>query len=542
MDEISLKGTNTSSFIRYQVKGTPEKRQEYGSVQQSIWVNGTCKSDTLLWLGKVINKEELIFQSRKNGIYKFTPPDVISPLTQGELEYYGVTSSTPTKHLIGEELSEIYERANCLSFGGVYVTSKIIEKSVLPELFTSPFVNIKGLGESLMSLVLYKLTHGGASMHIKDWWQETYAKFLYPNVNLDSPRISELLKEIGKDKYWRIFFDQYSEFLKKEASLNCALIDSTGLPNAIQSDLSQICNHGGKVNREIRLIVVLDKNSGYPIYFKYVPGNIVDKSTLQHIFNEMDAYDIDVTSAIMDAGYFNEVDLKYLYDRNVTFVTRFIPNRKIYKKIIENDIDDIDDVIYHVLKDRRCMKVKCVEINDIADMKLYAYICKDLVEANKGQIHLLNNFIVSEAELKEIEEIREKLRKKGIFILLSSIKLPTDKILPFYSERQEIEQIFDFAKNDLDLLPLRVHSETTLRGHFLVVFMATICHVYIRKIMETFKKLKLSRSAAFDILGRHVTIVFENKNFHLPAIPSPAARKVYDAFNIEVPRKMIIRQ
>ncbi|MDR1486884.1 MAG: hypothetical protein LBT62_02655, partial [Deltaproteobacteria bacterium] len=169
MDEISLKGTIAPSFIRFQVKGTAEKRHEYGSVQQSIWVNGTCKSDTILWLGKVINKEELIFQSRKNGIYKFTPPDVISPLTQGELEYYGVSSSTPTKHLIGEELSEIYEGANCLSFGGVYVTSKILEQSVLPDLFTSPFANVKGLGDSLMSLVLYKLTHGGASMHIKDW-------------------------------------------------------------------------------------------------------------------------------------------------------------------------------------------------------------------------------------------------------------------------------------------------------------------------------------------------------------------------------------
>jgi hypothetical protein len=544
MEDIFLRGTNTPSFIRFQVKGKGKKRHEYGSVQRSVWVDGTCKSDILLWLGRVLNKEQLIFQSRKNGIFQYTPPDVITPLTQGELEYYGVSSSKSAKHkpLIGKELSEIYGSTTCLSFGDVYVASKILEESALPELFTSPFANVKGLGESLMPLVLYKLTHGGASKHIKGWWQASYAKFLYPNVNLDSPRISELLKEIGQEKYWRIFFDQYSKFIKNESSLNCALIDSTGLPNAIQSSLSQICNHGGKVNREIRLIVVLDKSSGYPIYFKYVPGNIVDKNTLQHIFNEMDAYDIDVTSAIMDAGYFNEADLKYLYDRNVTFVTRFISNRKIYKKIIENDIEDIDDVIYHVLKDERCMKVKCVEVNDMAGMKLYAYICKDLVEAYKREIHLLHNFVVADAELKEIEEIREKLRKRGIFILLSSIKLPTDKILPFYYERQDIEQIFDFAKNDLDLLPLRVHSEATLRGHFLIVFMATISHVYIRKIMEKAKKTKISRSEAFDVLSKHITVVYENKNFHLPAIPSPMLRKVYDIFNIEVPRKLIIKQ
>jgi transposase len=490
----------------------------------------------------------LIFQSRKYGIFQYTPPDVITPLPPSELEHFGVPYSTPAKRkiknkpLIGEESSEIYEPVNCLSFGGVYVASKILEESPLPELFASPFANVKGLGESLMPLVLYKLTHDAASMAIKDWLQESYAQFLYPNVNLDSPRIRELLKEIGKEKYWRIFFDKYFQFLQKESSLDCALIDSSGLPDATQSALSQICNHAGKVNREIRLIVVLDKNSGYPIYFKYVPGDIADQITLQHIFDEMDAYDIDVTSAIMDAGYSNEADLRYLYDRDVAFVTRFIPNGKIYKKIIENDIDDIDDAIHHVWKDERRIKAKRVEVNDMAGMKLYAYICKDLVEAHRGQVHLFNNFTGGEAELREMEEIRAILRKRGIIVLLSSIKLPPNKILPFYYDRQDIDQIFDFAINDVDRVPLRERSEATLRGHFLIVFMATISHVYIKKVMENFKILKLSRSDAFKILSRHVTVVYENKNFHLPAIPSAMVRKVYDAFNIEVPRRMIIRR
>jgi hypothetical protein len=302
----------------------------------------------------------------------------------------------------------------------------------------APFSTISGLGEAAMSLVLYKLTQGGAAMHTKAWWNETYAKFLYPTVNQDSPRISEILREIGKDKYWRIFFKQYSEFVKKESSLNCALIDSTGLPNAINSDLSQICNHGGEINREIRLIVVLDKNSGYPLYFKYIPGNIVDKSTLQHIFHEMDFFDINVCIALVDAGYYSEENLQFLYDRKIGFITRFIPNIKIFKRIINNEIYDIDDLTHHVIKDNRVMKVKIVPVNDLGNMKLYAYICKDLVEANKQEFNIFRKFDSCSADEKEIEEIREKLRKRGIFILLSSIEIPKEKILPFYYERQDI--------------------------------------------------------------------------------------------------------
>jgi transposase len=362
-------------------------------------------------------------------------------------------------------------------------------------------------------------------MHAKGWWEGTYTKFLYPDVNLDSPTISKLLKEIGKDKDWRNFFEKYSKFIKKESPHNCAHIDSTGLPNAIKTDLSQICNHSGDVNREIRLIVVLDKNSGYPLYFKYIPGNIVDKVTLKHIFYEMDAYDIDITTTIMDAGYYSEENLKFLYDRKVVFLTHYIPNTKIYKRIIQNEINDIDDLKYHVRKDNRFLKVKCIQVDDIANMKLYAYICKNLVEANKSELHILGKFDSEKTDDKEIEEIHEKLRKRGIFILLSSIEMPRDKIIPFYYERQDIEQIFDFAKNDLDLLPLRMHSEATLRGHFMIVFMATIAHVYVRRFLEKSKKCKVSRSAAFEHLARQTTVVFDKKNFHLPALPSPGLKK-----------------
>jgi hypothetical protein len=541
MDQNNKKNSKDSCFLRFQFKGIGENRYEYGSVQKSAWVDNSCKSETLLWLGKVLNKDEMIFKSRENGIYKFALPNIISPLSLGEIDYYGLSNKGQKQQMIGEELSQIYESPNCLSFGSVYVATEVLRQSELTEMFMAPFSDTKGLGEAAMSLVLYKLTKGGASMHIKDWWNSSCAKYLYPNVNLDSPRISELLKEIGRDKYWRIFFENYSEFLNKQSPLHCALIDSTGLPNSINTNLSQICNHGGVVNREIRLIVAHDKNSGYPLYFKYVPGNIVDKTTLQHIFYEMEAYDIEVDSSIMDADYYTVDNLQFLYDHNVSFVTRYIPNLKVYKRILKNDIHDIDNIAYHVMKEDRCMKIKLINVDDIGEMNLYAYVCKDLVEANKQELHMLKKFDIDIADAKEIEAISEKLRSRGIFVLLSSQQMPTKNILPYYYDRQDIEQIFDFAKNDLDLLPLRVHSESTMRGHLMIVFMATIAHVHMRKMLEKTKNFNLSRAVAFDMLNSHVTVVYPNKNFHMPAIPQPNIRKIYEAFNIGIPIKVDIQ-
>jgi len=56
--------------------------------------------------------------------------------------------------------------------------------------------------------------------------------------------------------------------------------------------------------------------------------------------------------------------------------------------------------------------------------------------------------------------------------------MKADEILPLYYTRQQIEQVFDITKNYAEVLPLRVHSEETFRGHLFVSFVAAIaCHL-----------------------------------------------------------------
>jgi hypothetical protein len=55
--------------------------------------------------------------------------------------------------------------------------------------------------------------------------------------------------------------------------------------------------------------------------------------------------------------------------------------------------------------------------------------------------------------------IEFKLRKKGMMILVSSFKLGKEEVVPFYYMRQEVERLFGFSKDDLRLIPLRVHKD-----------------------------------------------------------------------------------
>jgi len=54
-------------------------------------------------------------------------------------------------------------------------------------------------------------------------------------------------------------------------------------------------------------------------------------------------------------------------------------------------------------------------------------------------------------------------------ILVSSFEINKNEVVPLYYMRQTVEKLIGFAKDDLDLIPLRVHREETLRdtcSHF----------------------------------------------------------------------------
>ena len=91
------------------------------------------------------------------------------------------------------------------------------------------------------------------------------------------------------------------------------LVDSTGLPNDIHMPVTAVNNHIGVISNEARLILVVDRKSGLPLYFRYMAGNIIEVSTLETTLTELKASGFDVDYAIVDAGYYSEENIKEQY-------------------------------------------------------------------------------------------------------------------------------------------------------------------------------------------------------------------------------------
>ena len=309
------------------------------------------------------------------------------------------------------------------------------------------------------------------------------------------------------------------------------LIDSTGMPNDIRFPLTAVNTHNGATSNEARLLMVVDRKSHMPLYFRYNAGNIVDVTTLRSTIAELEAFGIDTDYAIVDAGYCSKDNMKSLYgddkdgDKAIPFLTRIGSNLKMYKQLIANHSEDLLKSKYMLMQRDRLISVKRVEI-DLWGHMGYAYVGMDharredeilkYVKATLGTDDISN------------EEMDIAMKSKGTFVLISSEKIEPEEVMPLYYTRQVVEQVFDTSKNSTDLLPLRVHSEEAFRGHLLLNFMATIVHLSINQML---KGTSYNTDGAFMILHNQKCKVFDD--CILPKETTKKMNEIYKHLNLK---------
>lgn len=117
-----------------------------------------------------------------------------------------------------------------------------------------------------------------------------------------------------------------------------------------------------------------------------------------------------------------------------------------------------------------------------------------------------------------------------VMVLVSSKHIPVDEILSSYYLRQSIEQIFGFAKSDLNLLPIRTHNDKTIRGYLFFQFLLLIFYIKIReKYLQDYTVEQLS-----IILRKVKCKVYESRV--IPLELDKKQREIFELANILVPK------
>jgi len=488
----------------------------YASVYESFREAGKVNTKRIETLGRVIDRENGIF--RKHGeLFQYT-------IESGK---QAVPDTIQTETVLPDHEKLI------LDFGDAWFLEEYINK--LP--FCQSIYNLlPDESDSVLSLLFYHLlTDKQANCHANIWYEGSYAYLSFPKANLTSQNISRVLKKLGSEEVQRDFFEAYLASLYPEHGTAGIIIDSTGVPNATKMEVTQVSDHNGKVSREVRVIYVIDRSNGMPIYFRYVAGNIVDVSTLVTTVYELEQYGVSTEHAILDAGYFSEKNAIELLDNGIPFLTRLAPNKTLFKDAARDNLDDLMSQKYAYRYGERVVFIKKIPM-ELDGHAVFVYLCIDedmyLMQHKKTILEAMDN-------KKDCGETDASIKKLGTFALLSSEDIEENQLLPLYYTRQQVEQVFDISKNYADMLPIRVQSEEAFAGHMVLCFIATAIMQNLQKELTRRKSQKaknLNANSIFAYLRNQKCKVYTD--FCIPQEARKEANTIYDIFKVQAPHKI----
>lgn len=434
-------------------------------------------------------------------------------------KYLGVVVDKE-KEVFRKPLKEkVLEERYILDFGDSFLLRKFLEKEGVAKLLKDSFGENTNM---LFNLISYRLCNP-SSMRLAAVWQNGNAIKHLCKADLSSQRISDFLIDIGEEETYRRFFKNYLGFIKH--SSDGLVFDITAMPNQIHIPFTQWGYHDEEIDKQIKLMLVVDKASSMPLFFRYMPGNISDVSALKPTFEELKRLGIRDSYFIFDAGFFSEDNIVSLQKASIPFMVRLPSNRKLCKELVEKS-SDIESLRYGTRYGKRALFVKKHEVS-LFDEKAFAYVVLDPERKGKETRKMLLELNELDGDDKGKEFM---LRKKGIMMLVSSIDLKADEVVPLYYSRQVAEQLFKFSKDDLKLLPLRVHTEESMRGYLLLMFITLTAFLLLRKQLG--KKVTVEEAL---LLLRNLKAKVYEKEMVISEV-AKKQRKIFERFGIIVPK------
>lgn len=485
-------------------------------------------------LGRLIDKERLVFFSKSHGgLFQYDektgnhlppPDDVKAPERKSSLK--------------------VTARPVSLSFGAVYLLDSFMKKSGLYAVFENVFAD---KSDQLKGMICFYILSSLSNQHADDWLQGNIGFKLFPKASLSDPQLSSFLEYIGDNRHRQLFLVSYLDWLKKHCpddSDGSILIDSTGLPRSDHFLLTAISSHNDDINEEVRLIYVVQQATGLPVFYRVIPGNIVDVSAIERITAELQILGFEISCTVADAGYYSDSDIARFNHEKNAFLLRILPDHTLYKKIAVRHLPSIKDEGVLVKQNNRLVRVKripcklCEKLNHRGDIieggfDGYAYLCVD--EQRKAfEMYKLGEMVADNSlAIEKYDEAQEEL---GVFMLISSKSIDPQEVLAIFYSRDQIEQDFDFCRNYAGMLPLNIQREEIFNGHMMLTFIATIV---IKMLQNKLKQTDESIKALLEILHQDNCVQHGEK--YITCEPGKKARVAYEALGIEYPISVSIK-
>lgn len=508
------------------------------TIRNSIYVKtGTkqhCKQVLREKLGKVIwlseDKKCGIFLSPTRGLVEYnSTEDVFNDVEKDDSRLVGYDRLFPQ--------TEVHT-----VFGDADLLIRFMAEIGMFEVLKIAFPDIKQR-KRLLSHILHSILKDGSKISCENFIEKSVVSYLLDDIPLQSLKTDTCYFTLmGQDNARMSFFKTYIAHMRKTHKNfgKCCYVDSTPLPNDITDNpFNALCSHGvGQASIQTRLVVVLDQDTGLPVWFQIIPGNVLDINTI-HTLTEDLKYnlDIDIDSMVLDAGYVSkELIEAYHIGTEKTFLGR-MPNKKGYpfKELYRNVKPLLGRGKYTFIRNRH-MYFGYKKKVTVFGKDVWTYIYLDRNNALQRSRDWIVEHPEDYAKLKDYEKDWLDV-KFGFFILITNIDGTPESILDEYFGRSYIETVIKTNKEYLGLLPLAKWNMDTIRGKILHDLISLIIYIQFReRIVE-------SGDSATNVIGKTQSLMcFKKYTVEMEGIqveaPNKQVKQCYNLFGYTVPSYM----
>lgn len=572
---LCMKGTKLYSLYTYKNGWDAEKSRSYripGSTKSVGVITSGSKTGEIKWNEAFLEDHPELEQF------------IATRLEDGTIDF---------KHLDDEVTVTVKDAlaAKHLSAGATWTFDHLIADTPLLKALKSTFGEY-GLYLKILSLAYFlNISEGNASTRYESFALTHRLPWQKP---LSPSSISRLFQSITNekiDKFFRILNELTRDRDNSDESKYWAL-DSTSISTHSKNLAKAAWGHNkdGDNLPQINVLMVVDQNTGEPIYFRDYAGNVPDIVTIKHYLQEHCRIQLDSNAVIVaDRGYGSPSNVERFLQNKINFLlnlrTSFALCNTLFK---DSSAQLLDPISYNHEIDNHTITVETewsYPVNFTTDCKtrtprlkekvyIHFYYNENIFHEEKTKLtsnistvasllkekkpipdnlaHISKKFLIIETDQNENIvsistnkiAITEYLNMKGVRVLVSNTVNDPIEAYKAYFDRNEVEYAFNILKQRLGGTRMRVSTDLALEGKTFVQFIATLIAIMLRKRINNALKnnasLKLHYDSELVVIDKLDTI--EETKFSFGSYFTEVVgglRKLLNAMEIPIPSEEV---
>ena len=370
--------------------------------------------------------------------------------------------------------------------------------------------------DQALSLAYYMICEGSAPLSRFPRYAAVHAT---PHgAPIASQRSSELLASIGEPER-----DAFCDSLARRHGQGDRLFYDTTSISSYSEALSQVRwghNKDGVPLPQLNLAMLVGRESGVPLHYRKVAGNVADVTTVKALIRDMEPSFEGKVRLVMDRGFWSASNVNAMMRERFKFMIGLPASLKLFRDAVDGhgaelrtwaNYDEASGLYGMALPHSWDYVEERPRKGDVlrAKRRSYVYLFFDASRAAEAERRLAGLLRACSRELaagnrveaheryydEYFEVVRGKVVGKdgaiaaataraGYFALFSNEVMGPFEALAAYRDKDAIEKRFGDVKSLLDFRTPRVSTEETLSGKLFVVFVALVLAAWLRRRMK----------------------------------------------------------